>query len=143
LLLSFSEYDRFLEEFSMVKLSRPTFRKILQASSDDGIREAGKAAGSSLPKSFMMAKKGTNSREGIVDYLRLMSQYANLFEFNLTRTSAGTTVTLVHDLGMKGSQFFAEYVKAAMRVAGLKDEVEVDEQSVTLQFSERIPITNE
>jgi hypothetical protein len=139
LLISFAEYDRFLEEFSMVKLSRPTFRKVLQASSEQAIREAGKRAGSTLPKSFLLAKRGEISREGLIDYLLLMSKYANLFEFNMTTNGRGVTVTLVHDLGTRGSEFFGEYIKSALKEAGLSDDVEFDENSVTLALKENTP----
>ena len=94
----------------MVKLSRPTFRKILEASADHAIREAGKHAGSTLPRSFLLAKKGKVSLEGLIHYFQLMSRYANLFEFNVARDSGSTTLTLVHDLGLKGSEFFGEYI---------------------------------
>lgn len=136
LLLSFSEYDRFLEEFHMLKLSRPTLRRILQASSDQAIKDAGRAAGSTVPKSFLLAKAGAVNRENVLDYLRLMSQYANLFEFNITRTGRASTVTLVHDLGMKGSQFFGEYVKSAMKSVGFEDDIEFDENSVTIELKD-------
>lgn len=143
LLLSFSEYDRFLEEFHMVKLSRPTFRRILQASSEQAIKEAGKSAGLTLPKSFLLAKSGSVTRENVIDYLRLMSQYANLFEFNITRNSRGSTVTLVHDLGMKGSQFFGEYVRSALKGAGLDDDIQFDENSVTLELRDEKVVVKE
>ncbi len=139
LLMAFSEHDRFLEEFDMVKLSRPTFRQILQASSDEAIREAGKNAGLTMPRRFLLAKKGRVSTDGLVDYFRLMSQYANLFELNLTRDGGSTTVTLFHDLGLKGSEFFGEYVKSALGEFELDDDVKIDEGSVSIELRRRSP----
>ena len=136
LLISFADHDRFLEEFSMVKLARPTLRRILQASSEEAIREAGKKAGSTIPRSFLMAKRGSVTRESLIDYLGLMSQYANLFEFNMTRHAGGTTVTLVHDLGFRGSEFFGEYVKWALRGTGSDEVVQIDEGSVTIELTD-------
>lgn len=143
LLSSFSEYDRFLEEFHMIKLSNPTFRKILQACDESSIREAGKKAGATLPKSFILAKRGEVTREAVAEYMKMMSQYANLFEFNMTRHAGGTSITLVHELGAKGSAFFGEYAKAAFEVSGVADEIEFDENSVTITLKERIPITGD
>ncbi len=143
LLMSFAEYDRFLEEFRLVKLSLPTFRRILQASTEQAIMEAGRGAGSTLPESFLHAKHGGLSQEGLIEYFRLMAQYANIFEFNVTRHPGGTTVTLVHDLGQKGSAFLGEYARAALKVSGTKDEVHVDENSVTLELRKSTPLADE
>jgi hypothetical protein len=137
LLLSFSEYDRFLEEFDMVKLSRPTFRRILEASSDQAIKDAGKHAGSTLPKGFLLAKKGRVSLEGLIQYFQLMSRYANLFELNVTRDSGSTTLTLVHDLGLKGSEFFGEYARGALKESGVEDDIQIDENSVRVELKKR------
>ena len=143
LLISFSEHDRFLEEFHMVKLSLPTLKRILEACGEKELREAGKKAGATLPKSFMLAKRGSVDSAGIAEYLRLTSQYAKLFEFNMTRHGGGTNITLVHELGRSGSDFFGEYVKAALEGSGLQDSLELDESSVHLVLKERVPLADE
>lgn len=127
----------------MVKLSRPTLRRILQAAGDEAVREAGRRAGQTLPKSFVLARDGKATREELIGYLQLMSRYAGLFEFNVTRKAGDTTVTLVHDLGVKGSKFFGEYAKAALEEAGLPDDVSFDENSVTLTLKGAVPLARD
>jgi len=138
LLASFAEYDRFLEEFHMLKLSQSTLTKILQASTTEAIKEAGRKAGGTLPKSFVLAKHGRVSQETLLEYLTLLSRYANLFELNITRNSGHITVTLVHDLGTKGSDFLGEYVRTMLKEAGYDDSIEFDEHSVTLNIQPRV-----
>jgi hypothetical protein len=71
----------------------------------------------------------------ILHKLRLLSQYANLFEFNITTNSGDTTITLVHDMGINGSIFFGEYVRSALGASDPNDDIELDENSVTIQFN--------
>jgi hypothetical protein len=99
--LFFSEFDRFMQEFDMVKLSRPTLRKIVVAPSDEAIKEAGRRPGPRFPRA-------SSSQREARRHAKALSTTSALFEFNITRDSTGSTVTLVHDLGVKGSEFFGE-----------------------------------
>src|SRR5271156_5051654 len=42
--VSYSDYDRYLEKFRMVKISTPTLKRIINAATDEAIVEAGRAA---------------------------------------------------------------------------------------------------
>lgn len=134
LMLSFAEHDRFLNEFRMVKLSTVTFRKILMASTDEAIVEAGRSAGRNVPKSFILAKDRRLSEGSCVEYMRLMGQYGGLFQFNIARDETGTTITLVHELGDKGSLFLSEYARSVFELVGVKAKVTLSESSVTLDL---------
>ena len=110
--IEFAEYDRFLDRFRMVKLSTPTLKRIMDAATNESIAEAGKLAGSSLPQGFMLSKSGEINRGEMVEYLRLMGAHANLFDYSDVIHGSGNSITLVHDLGPKGSLFLANYVQS-------------------------------
>jgi histone H3/H4 len=115
LFITYAEYDRYLSKFRMVKLSAPTFKRILNASTDEAIVEAAKGAGTSVPVSFILAQKGEYTLANAVEYLRTMGTHANLFDFTESVGTGTNTITLTHDLGMHGSLFLANYVEALLK----------------------------
>ena len=130
--VSFAEYDRYLARFGLVKVGMPTFKKIMNAATDSALVEAGRLAGSSLPESFIMAKRGELSLENALEYLRLSSQ-ANMYDYSEVSRSGTTSVTLTHDLGAKGSIFIANYAEAIFKSAGKSVKITQYPDSVTIE----------
>lgn len=118
LFMTYSEHDRYLQKFHMIKLSTPTFKRILNAANVDAIVEAGKAAGASVPQSFMLAKMGEITPASAVEYLTLMGTYANLFDYTEISVAGKSSITLTHELGTNGSVFLASYVEAIFKQSG-------------------------
>ncbi|MGA2664618.1 MAG: hypothetical protein ABSF83_06725 [Nitrososphaerales archaeon] len=118
LFVSYADYDRYLSKFHMIKLSAPTFKRILNSSTEAAISDAATAAGASLPVSFILAQKGEYSLANAIDYLRTMGTHANLFDYTETTASGTTSITLTHDLGELGSVFLAKYVEAILKPLG-------------------------
>ena len=118
LFMTYAEHDRYLQKFHMIKMSTPTFKRVLNASSTEAIVDAGKSAGSSVPQSFMLAKMGEISAASAVEYLTLMGTYANLFDYTEISISGKSSITLTHDLGPNGSLFLASYVEAIFKQTG-------------------------
>src|SRR2546425_12707318 len=58
-LLSYTNFDKFLKKLHMIKISRPTLKRLLEAAQDNAIVEAGKLAGTDVPKFFILAKDGS------------------------------------------------------------------------------------
>ena len=113
--VSYSTYDRFLQKFHMVKLSTPTLKRIINATTDEAIVDAGSAAGGSVPEGFILAKTGELSVQNALEYLMLMGEHANLFDYTEVTHGGKTSVTLTHDLGPKGSLFLTHYVVSLFR----------------------------
>lgn len=131
--LAYAEHDRFLQKFRMVKLSTPTFKRILNAVSKEAAEDAGRKAGATIPESFISAKTGEfNSANGVL-YLRLMGTYANLFDYN-EFNSPRAVITLTHDLGANGSEFLAAYSESLFENAGSKVKITQFENSVRIEF---------
>lgn len=133
LFVAFSEYDRFLDRFKMVKISTPTLKKIIDAATDDAIVAAGRTAGASVPESFILAKRGELSVDNAFEYLSLMGAHANLFDYTDLVHSGKNSVTLTHDLGEKGSLFLASYVESVFRSLGRTVKVIQFPDSITVE----------
>ncbi|HXW36369.1 MAG TPA: hypothetical protein VEJ36_00455 [Nitrososphaerales archaeon] len=134
LFLTFTEYDRFLKKFHMVKLSTPTLRSIIDAASEPDVVEAGSTSGSSVPIAFVVAKTGNLTFDHAIEYLRLMGAYANLFEYSEASDGGHVSITLTHELGPKGSTFIANYVEAIFKRFGKPFKVNKYKDAVTLEF---------
>jgi len=134
LFMAYADYDRFLQKFRMVKLSSPTFKRILNAATKEAIVEAGRSAGSSVPESFIRARMGEINTASAVEYLRLMGAYANLFDYSEVTASGKSSVTLTHDLGENGSLFLASYMDALFKSAGKDVKVAQYENGITIDL---------
>ncbi len=134
LFMSYAEYDRFLQKFHMLKISSPTFKRVLNAATKDAIVEAGKSAGSSVPESFILAKMGDITPASAVEYLRLMGAYSNLFDYSEITASGKSSVTLTHDLGANGSLFLAAYMEAVFRSSGKNVKITQYDNGITIDL---------
>lgn len=135
LFTTYAEYDRFLDKFHMIKLSTPTFRRILDAvGNHDAIVDAGKAAGASVPVSFILARKGELSLSNAIDYLKTMGANANLFDYSETFGSGINSITLAHELGPNGSLFLANYVESLMKHVGKEIKILENPDAITVKL---------
>lgn len=134
LFTTYSDYDRFLQKFHMVKMSTPTLKRILNASTEEAIKEAGRAAGSNVPESFILAKMGLIDLANAVEYLRLMGAYASLFDYTEIMPPGRHSITLTHDLGQNGSLFLSSYVDALFKSAGKSVKVAQYENGITIDL---------
>ena len=134
LFTAYADYDRFLQKFHMIKLSSPTFKRILNAASKEAITEVGRSAGASVPESFILAKMGEINQGNAVEYLRLMGTYANPFDYSQVALTGKGSITLTHDLGINGSLFLASYVESLFKNAGKSAKISQYENGITIEL---------
>lgn len=129
------DFDRFFERMGVVKISISTFGLLLSAGSEERIAEAGRQAGMDIPKAIILAKDGLLSFQTICDFLRMMSHYANLFEYNEVESPNGQSkiITLMHHLGNNGSLFLSQYAKAIFAEAKFDPKVSSSEHSIIIE----------
>jgi hypothetical protein len=132
--VTYAEYDRFLQRFHMIKLSSPTFKRILNASTHAAIVEAAKAAGASVPVGFILAQTGEYTFTNAVEYLRTMGAHASLFDYSETSDGHVNGITLTHDLGQNGSVFLANYVDSILKPLGKEFKIIEFPDAITIRF---------
>lgn len=110
-ILSFANFDRFFMRLGLVKLSANTLHRLLDASSDEKIVEAATVAALDTPRPIILSKYGQVTLETTLEYIKMLSEFANLFEYSLSSSPGGKVVTLYHRFGPKGSLFYTNYVK--------------------------------
>lgn len=131
--MAYAEHDRYLQKFQMIKLSTPTFKRVLNAAPAEAIEEAGRSAGSSVPQSFILSRMGELTPPTVIEYLTLMGAYANLFDYSEISVGGKNSITLSHQLGPKGSLFLANYVDAIFRRAGKTVKITQFEDGITIE----------
>ena len=134
LLLTYANYDRPMNRFQMLKLSASDFRYVLRGAQDETIAEAGRQAGSDVPKTYILAKWGRLTKENSLNYLKTMSTYAKLFDYSEVLSEGVLFVTLSHNFGAKGTLFLQNYVKAMFAQVEAQPKFSPDENAVVFEL---------
>lgn len=134
ILLSYTNFDKFIKKLHMLKISRPTFRRVLEAASDEAIIQAGQSAGTDVPKFFILAKDGTLTLQSVLSHLKDLGDYGNLFEFTESLQNRKRTVTLAHELGPKGTLFLAHYVQTVFESIDTRPTFTLGDNSIIIEL---------
>jgi hypothetical protein len=138
LLLSFANFDRYFQRFGMTKISKVSYRKTLKAVPDEQLIELAKEVAKNSGKVIILARYGTMSLKGVLDWLRDLADYANWFQYNEVRSPDGKRViTLTHDMGPKFSTFMIAYSKEMFGLVDLDPRLSSTEDSVTIGLDSR------
>ncbi len=130
LLIDYAEFGRFVKRLNALRLSRKTFEVVLEASSMEELAKGARAAGKSAPMAIIASKWGKVNSQIVVDFIRDLSAYANLYEYNETTEDGHLTITLMHDLGPKWSTFLTNYLSEAFASANIKPVVKTSDRAV-------------
>lgn len=134
LLLDYSEFGRFAQRLSAMRLSRGTLSEILKAIPEDGVGKAGQAAGKNAPVALVASKWGKINVSTLIEYVHDLSAYANLFEYSEKNENERWTITLMHELGQKWSTFLSNYLGEAFSAAGVQPKIRTSERAVIFTF---------
>ena len=134
ILTQFSEFERFAKRIKTVKPSSFVFRGILEAADVEKIIELAKAAGSSIPQAFVVAKSGRVDIDSLLDHLRTLALYAHLYEYSENLDNRGQVVTMIHDFGLNWSIFLVHYITAMFEQMGVSPKLEMSDRSVILSL---------
>lgn len=137
-LKQYAEFDRFARKINTVKLSSAPFKGILLAANVDQLIEVAKSAGSSIPQAFVTAKQGKIDLKSLINHLRSLATYAQLFEFSETTDPHTHVVTLIHDYGLNWSIFLVHYTTAMLEQIGVSPKLEMSDRSVIFTLPNQV-----
>ena len=136
LFLSYANSDRFFEKLGMLKMSKPTFIRLLKAIPDEELEKAVRLAGEDSARTIILAKHGTLSLTTVLDYLRMMSEYLYFLEYNETESPEGKRViTLMQSYGKKGSIFVSGFVGSLFEQINIRPKITSSEHSVAFEIT--------
>ena len=133
-LLSFTEFERFFKRLGVMKFSSSTVQHLLEASSNGAVAKAGVETGMHTPHSIILAKHGRQTLETVYDYLEILSEYGNQFEFGKVEQDGKIVITLLHRLGSKGSIFFQNYMKVLFEQIDYAPKIDIKDDSVVIEL---------
>jgi hypothetical protein len=136
LFLARRDFDRYYERMGLIKIAATTFNLLLEAASEDGVIEAGRRAGGDIPRAIIVAKYGVLSLQTVQEFLRMMSEYANLFEYNQVDSDLDRKriITLMHRFGKNGSIFLTQYMKTLFEGAGVDCNISSSGHAVVIEI---------
>ncbi len=134
LFLSYANFDRFFQKLGMLKISKAAYSKILKAAPDNEIAEAASEVARNSARITILTKSGTLSLTTVLDFLRMLSEYAYFMDYNeVTSPEGKRVITLIHSYGEKGSVFIKAYAMSLFNQIGLQPRIESTEASVTIE----------
>src|SRR5208337_3326798 len=133
ILAEYVDYGRFAKRVNAISLPRKTFTSILNAASDEDVVKTAEIEGRSSPVAFITSMEGHMNVENVVNFMKDLSDHANLFEYNVISHSP-PTFTLVHELGIKWALFIARYLGEAFKLAGAQVKFNTSDRAVTFSL---------
>ena len=131
-LRNYVKYDRLARKFGFVSLSKTTLKALLDALTEEQLREVAASQSSRLEAlaEFFFNKKDLDV---VLEAIELYSRYAGLFEYTTSKTDHEVVITLRTELGNKGAIYLAEYWERALeRMLGPIRKLETVENQVTI-----------
>ena len=133
LFLSFANFDRYFQKFGMAKISKVAYRKTLRSVPDAEVTELAREVAQNSGKVIILARHGTVSLKGILDWLQDLSDYAQWFQYNEVNSPGGShVITLTHDLGVKFSTFMVAYARELFGQITMVPKLSSTEDSITI-----------
>ena len=129
-----ANYERFIEKMGMMRMAKLTFRRILDASSSEGVAQAAKLHAKDQGKVAAISKYGELTVPNILDGLFLMFSYGGWGEYHETRSGHGKRViTLIHDLGQNGSTYLLNFVKTIFEEIPYEPQITPTDQGIIIE----------
>jgi len=134
LLLGYTNWGRFINKVGAIRTTRSAFNLLLNAASDEAIMEAARLSGPDTPKSIILAKYGVLSENTVLDYVRSATTYGGYAQYSEVQSQGKTVITLMHDLGRKGSVFIRNVLESIFGMTNIHPKMSSSEHSVIIEI---------
>jgi hypothetical protein len=131
LFLAYANWGRFIDKIGVFTLSRATFSRLLDASSDEAVIEAARL--SDTPRAIMLAKHGALSLTTVLDYIRAAAAYGGYAEYNEVENQGKLVITIMHSLGRKGSIYLSRIMESLFANIDRHPKISSSEHSVLIE----------
>jgi len=134
LLLAHTNLGRFLDKFGTIRMTRPSFAKLLNACSDASVIEVARSVALDTPKTIILAKYGVISLKTVLDYIRSMNAYAGWGDYGEVESEGRLIITQTHNLGRKGSLFIGSYLESVFGLANVHPKTSLSEHALIFEI---------
>ena len=133
LLLAHANWGRFIDEAGAIRTTKEVFNLLLNAASDETL-ETSLLKGADTPKAFILAKHGVLSLNTVLDYVRSEAMYGGFAKYTGIESQGKTVITLMHDLGRKGSVFISSVLESVFGMVNIHYKLSTSEHSVIVEI---------
>jgi hypothetical protein len=136
ILTKYSEWDRYIEKFSTISVKKESFKTMLSAIDDDKVTDISQELGDMVPSQFILFWFKKNTLENYLKYLSLICKHGGFAQYEIELEGREYTITLIHELGQKWSNFLANWMSSGMKSAiGIVPRIKVIQNSVIARFT--------
>lgn len=134
-LLRYTEWERFIQKIGFVSLPREMLRAILEAGDQHALDAISLATACTFKESILLWFKEVNVNT-FLEFLRILSTYSRLWEYDLRSNGNNYTITVHHQLGEKWSKSYSGFVREVFKSClGVEPEIEVGKGHAVIRFS--------
>jgi hypothetical protein len=135
ILQKFVEWDRFVERYGFISITRDGFQALHEALSREELANLARSLGERNPPDTALFWFKSLSLKTLLDWFSLHCKYGKIADYELDISGRKYTVVLHHALGQKYSEFLGSWVEHALRsVAKVEPKTEATKNSVVITF---------
>jgi len=136
ILRKYAEWDRYTEKFSVITMKKESFKTMISAIEDDKITNISQELGDKVPSQFILFWFKKNTLENYLKYISLLCKHGGFGQFEIEQEGSEYTITLIHELGEKWSNFLANWINSGMKsTIGMVPRIDVMHNSVVIRFT--------
>jgi hypothetical protein len=135
ILLKFVEWDRFVERYGFITITRDGFQALHEALSREDLVNLARSIGErNPPDAALFWFKSLNLRT-LLEWFSLHCKYGRIADYELDIIGRKHTIVLHHALGQKYSEFLGNMIEHSLRsVAKVEVKTEATKNSVIITF---------
>jgi hypothetical protein len=136
ILRKYAEWDRYIEKFSVITMKKESFKTMISAINDGKITDISQELGDKVPSQFILFWFKKNTLENYLKYISLLCKHGGFGQFEIDQEGREFTITLIHELGEKWSNFLANWINSGMkRTIGIIPRIDIMQNSVVIRFT--------
>jgi hypothetical protein len=136
ILRKYAEWDRYIEKFSVITMKKESFKTMISAIDDGKITDISQELGDKVPSQFILFWFKKNTLENYLKYISLLCKHGGFGQFEIEQEGREFTITLIHELGEKWSNFLANWINSGMkRTIGIIPRIDIMQNSVVIRFT--------
>ena len=135
ILTKYAEWDRYVEKFNVITMKKESFKTMLSAIDDDKITDLSQELGDKMPSQFILFWFKKKTLENYLKYISLLCKHGGFGQFEIEEEGREYTITLIHELGEKWSNFIANWMNSGMKsTIGIVPRIDEMQNSVVIRF---------
>ncbi|MGA2666247.1 MAG: hypothetical protein ABSF83_15010 [Nitrososphaerales archaeon] len=124
----------YLAKIGYMRIAKSTFKRLVESSADQTLREIGFSAGVENVRTITLARSGALTQETILETLFMFAEFSGYARYSESESNGKRVLVLNHDLGTKGSLFIGSLVSAAFSLIERFPKVTLGDRSVVIEF---------